>query len=85
MAKTKDALKILERVTGQNSDVQQAITNARINLDVAQMIYDARTRAGLTQRRLGELIGSKQSVIARLEDATTRDTHCLCCNGSGMR
>ena len=69
MAKTKDALKILERVTGQNSNVQQAITNARINLEVAQMIYDARTSAGLTQRGLAELIGSKQSVIARLEDA----------------
>src|SRR5437879_4732409 len=69
MAKTKDALKILERVTGQNSNVQQAITNARINLEVAQMIYDARTRAGLTQRGLAERIGSKQSVIARLEDA----------------
>jgi len=33
------------------------------------MIYDARTKAGLSQRALADLIGSKQSVIARLEDA----------------
>jgi ribosome-binding protein aMBF1 (putative translation factor) len=69
MAKTKDALKILERTTGRSSTVRQGIANARINLEVAQMIYDARTKAGMSQRELGELIGSRQSVIARLEDA----------------
>src|ERR1022692_1340775 len=69
MAKTKDALKILERVTGGNPAVRRGITNAHVNLDVAQMIYDARTRAGMSQRQLAELVGSQQSVIARLEDA----------------
>ena len=69
MARTKDALKILARVTGGNSALRQGIANARINLEVAQMIYDARTRAGLSQRELADLIGSKQPVIARLEDA----------------
>ena len=33
------------------------------------MIYEARNRAGLTQQHLAALIGTKQSVIARLEDA----------------
>ena len=33
------------------------------------MIHDARTRAGLSQRELAALIGTKQPVIARLEDA----------------
>jgi ribosome-binding protein aMBF1 (putative translation factor) len=36
---------------------------------VAQTIYDARTKAGLSQSELAALIGSKQPVIARLEDA----------------
>ena len=86
MARTKDASKILERVTGGNSAVRQGIANARINLEVAQMIYDARIKAGLSQRELADLIGSKQPVIARLEDADY-DGHSLslCCNGSGMR
>jgi len=33
------------------------------------VIYEARTRAGLSQSDLAALIGSKQPVIARLEDA----------------
>jgi ribosome-binding protein aMBF1 (putative translation factor) len=69
MAKTKDALKILERVTGNNQTIKAGIAKAKINLDVAQMIYDARTNAGLSQSALAALIGSKQPVIARLEDA----------------
>ncbi len=72
MAKTKDALKVLERLTGKSASLRLGIANARINLEVAQMIYDARTKAGLSQRELAERIGSGQSVIARLEDADYR-------------
>ena len=69
MAQTKDALKILETVTGNHEAVKTGIAQARINFEVAQMIYDARTKAGLSQSELAALIGSKQPVIARLEDA----------------
>ena len=69
MAKTKDALKILDRVTGNSEPIKAGIAAARINLEVAQMIYDARTKAGLSQSELAALIGSRQPVIARLEDA----------------
>jgi len=69
MPRTKDAMKILERETGEGLAIRQEIANARTNLEVAQMIHEVRTKAGLSQRGLAELIGSKQSVIARLEDA----------------
>lgn len=69
MARTKDALKILGRVTGENESVKAGIAKARVNFEVAQMIFDARTKAGLSQSELATLIGSKQPVIARLEDA----------------
>ncbi len=69
MAQTKDALKILGKVTGNNEAVRSGIAQAKINFEVAQMIYDARTKAGLSQSELADLIGSKQPVIARLEDA----------------
>jgi ribosome-binding protein aMBF1 (putative translation factor) len=36
---------------------------------VVQLIYAARTKAGLSQADLAERIGTKQSVISRLEDA----------------
>jgi len=69
MAKTRNALKILERVTGNSESIKAGIAQAKINLEVAQMIYDARTKAGLSQSQLATLIGSRQPVIARLEDA----------------
>jgi ribosome-binding protein aMBF1 (putative translation factor) len=69
MARTTNALRILDHVTGHDAGLRAGIAAARINLEVAQMICDARTKAGLSQRELAELIGSKQSVIARLEDA----------------
>jgi len=42
---------------------------AALPLDIAQMIYDARIQAGLTQEQLAKRVGTKQPVIARLEDA----------------
>lgn len=69
MARTKNALDILDRLTGKSAVVRRGIANARIKMEVAQMIYDARMEAGLTQGKMAELIGTQQSVIARLEDA----------------
>ena len=69
MAKTKDALKILDRRIGRDGALRRLVEQERLNADVAQLIYDARTRAGLTQAELAKLIGTKQPVIARLEDA----------------
>lgn len=72
MAKTKDALRVLERLTGKSARLRRGIANAGVNLEVAQMVYDARTKAALSQRELAERIGTRQSVIARLEDADYR-------------
>src|SRR5581483_2221778 len=69
MTKTSNALEILDRLTGKDSAIRQGIAKARVNLEVGQMIYDARTKAGISQNELAALIGSRQSVIARLEDA----------------
>jgi transcriptional regulator with XRE-family HTH domain len=45
------------------------IAEETVNAEVARLIYETRKMAGLTQTELAKLIGSKQSVIARLEDA----------------
>lgn len=42
---------------------------ASLRFDVAQLVYDLRTSAGLTQRQLAERMGTTQSVISRLEQA----------------
>ena len=69
MAKTRDALKILNQITGDDAEMRDLIAEESVNAQVAQMIFEARTAAGLTQKELAALIGSKQPVIARLEDA----------------
>ena len=75
MAKTKkkraitDAVEISIRKLGDTPELRARIEVEKLNIRVAQMIYDARQIAGLSQKQLAELIGSKQQVIARLEDA----------------
>jgi ribosome-binding protein aMBF1 (putative translation factor) len=69
MAKTTNALKIMHAMVGNDPKAHRQLDNARVNAQVAQLVHDARTEAGLTQRELAERIGTKQSVIARLEDA----------------
>jgi ribosome-binding protein aMBF1 (putative translation factor) len=67
--KTSDAVKILDRMAGDNPEIKRLTEEARVNARVAQMIYDARQKARLSQAELAERIGTKQGVISRLEDA----------------
>jgi ribosome-binding protein aMBF1 (putative translation factor) len=69
ITKTSDAVEILDRMAGGNSRRQRLTERARINAVVAQLIHAARTKAGLSQADLAERLGTKQSVISRLEDA----------------
>jgi ribosome-binding protein aMBF1 (putative translation factor) len=69
VAKTSDALKIIDGITGDDPELKAMIEEEAINAQVARMIYEARARAGLTQQQLADRVGTKQSVIARLEDA----------------
>lgn len=67
---TTNAVEILHRryVAGR-PDQEVALESARLNAAIAQEIYDLRTKAGLTQKQLAELVGTAHSVISRLEDA----------------
>lgn len=69
MAKTTDALEILKAITPDDPEIADLIKAASLNAELAQMIYAARARAGLTQKQLADRIGTQQSVISRLEDA----------------
>jgi DNA-binding XRE family transcriptional regulator len=69
MPKTKNALKTIGRMVGQNKELRDLIAEETINVRIARMIYDARNKVGLTQKELAKLVGTTQSVIARLEDA----------------
>lgn len=69
MAKTADAVEILKRKTGIDPDKDAEMLKISDDLRVAQMIYDARTEAGLTQKQLAKAVGTTQSVISQLESA----------------
>lgn len=57
------------RYLGGDAARSTSVERERANAEIAQMIHDRRTAAGLTQKQLAELIGTRQSVISRLEDA----------------
>lgn len=69
MARTKDARKIIDRMIGNDAELRRMVEEESVNARVAQIIYDARKKAGLTQKELAGLVGTRQPVIARLEDA----------------
>ncbi len=67
---TTDALEIIHRrfYEGRPERIAAA-ERAYLNLRIAEQIYELRTRAKLSQRRLAKLVGTTASVICRLEDA----------------
>jgi predicted transcriptional regulator len=69
MKKTSNALKIIDNMMKNDTELQEMVRESSLNARVAQIIYDARKDANLTQQQLADLIGTTQSVIARLEDA----------------
>ncbi len=69
MTKTSDAVEILKRKTGIDPDADPEMLQIAEDYRVAQIIYDARHAAGLTQQQLADAIGATQSVISQLEDA----------------
>ena len=67
---TTDAVKILhKRYIKDNKRRLGSLERERENLNIAEQIYNLRSREGLSQKQLAKLVGTTQSVISRLEDA----------------
>jgi transcriptional regulator with XRE-family HTH domain len=65
-----DAVEIIHRRYYEGKPERLArLETARANDHVARKITALRTQAGLSQRRLAQLVGTTASVICRLEDA----------------
>ncbi len=67
--KTRDAVEILKRTSGIDPETDPRMLKIREEHRVSQLVYDARSAAGLTQKELAELVGTRQAVISQLEDA----------------
>jgi len=67
---TKSAVEIMHRryIKGNKRRLKY-IEQEKERIEIAQKIYELRTKANLTQKQLAKLIGTRQSVISRLESA----------------
>lgn len=66
---TRNASHILHRKIEDDQESQLQVHLATICAQIAEEVYDARRRRGMTQATLATLIGTSQSAIARVEDA----------------
>jgi transcriptional regulator with XRE-family HTH domain len=60
---------VIDDFIGEDEELREMIRQQVLNAEIGQMIYEARTKAGLTQRQLAHRLGTTQSVISRLESA----------------
>ena len=66
---TSDGMEIINRMIGDDAELRELCEQAKVNLHIAQLIYDARTEAGLSQGELAQMLNTTESVISQLEDA----------------
>ena len=70
MKRKKDDLdRTIEEALKRDPSLKVELEKADQAWDIAFQIYDLRQKAGLTQKELAELVGTRQSNIARIESA----------------
>jgi ribosome-binding protein aMBF1 (putative translation factor) len=67
--KSPDLQQSYDRHIANNPKAVESFEQELINAEIAQKIYDLRTKAGLSQRELARRVGTTASAICRLEDA----------------
>jgi DNA-binding XRE family transcriptional regulator len=65
---TSCASEIIDHLIGDDVQMKQRIEQQRINIRIAQMVYEARTAAGLTHAQLARKAAIPKKVIVQLEE-----------------
>ncbi len=60
---------MINNFIGEDEELREMVRQEVLNAEIGQLIYDARTKAGLTQKQLANRLGTTQSIISRLESA----------------
>ncbi len=55
----------------KNPAVRQELEETALEYEIARLIIEARIKRGFTQKELAAALGTKQSVISRVENART--------------
>jgi ribosome-binding protein aMBF1 (putative translation factor) len=58
---------LYDELIGSDQSAQEEFEQELVNIEVAQLIYDMRTKARLSQRELARKVGTSASAINRLE------------------
>lgn len=67
MKKKTNFDKYVQEKVKRHPFLKEELKKADTALDIAGQVYDLRQKAGLTQKELANLMGTKQSNIARIE------------------
>ncbi len=69
-ASKNDALdQLIGKFVGSDTVRRTMLDDEIVNIEAAQLVYDLRKKAGLSQRELAKKVGTTASVICRLEQA----------------
>lgn len=60
--------KLATMTPDQRADYDAAAVEAEARLQLAELVYNARTRAGLSQAELARRAGTRQTVISAIEN-----------------
>src|SRR6266403_1496021 len=60
---------LIEEFVAADPKHQAMLDEETVNFESAQLVYQLRTKAGLTQRELARKVGTTASVICRMEQA----------------
>jgi len=63
-------LKQLKKELLQKEEIREEYSKYDLAFEIGEMIIDARIKLGITQKKLAQLVGTKQPSIARLENGT---------------
>ena len=69
MKRTRDGMEIIKLRFGVDPRTDPNVQAFAEDFRIAQVVYDARQAAGMSQKQLAEAIGVAETVVAELEDA----------------
>lgn len=69
MNSTHNYVEVLQSEIASDKELAELVLEENFYADIARQIYEARMNSCKTQKELAELVGTKQSVISRIEDA----------------